>query len=327
MAPVIPPTLDVHLSGADLRGAMERDVLSGLTAVPKCLPPVYFYDDRGSQLFDDITRLPEYYPTRAERSILDAHSGDIARVSGADTLVELGAGTCDKSRLLLDAMAAEGRLRRFVPLDVSDTTLWEAATALSEEYPGVAVSAVVGDFHQHLDHLPQDGVRLFAFLGGTIGNLDPAQRREFLIQLGKVMSMDDRLLLGTDLVKDRERLVKAYDDEAGVTAEFNKNVLVVLNRELGADFVSERFKHVARWNEADQRIEMWLRSTADQTVTVADLGLDLTFADGEEMLTEISTKFSPDALAVELSECGFVVETMWPSDGDEFLVTLARPSS
>ncbi len=327
MATVIPPTLDVHLSGADLRGAMEADVLSGLTAVPKSLPPVYFYDDRGSQLFDDITRLPEYYPTRAERSILDAHAGDIASVSDADTLVELGAGTCDKSRLLLDAMAANGRLRHFVPLDVSDTTIWEAANALSEEYPGVAVSAVVGDFHQHLDRLPHDGVRLFAFLGGTIGNLDPTQRRQFLIQLGKVMSMDDRLLLGTDLVKDRTRLVKAYDDDAGVTAEFNRNVLVVLNRELGADFEPERFEHVARWNEADQRIEMWLRSTVDQHIRVADLDLDLNFAAGEEMLTEISTKFTTDALALELSECGFVVEAMWPSDGDEFLLTLARPSS
>ncbi len=327
MTTVIPPTLDVHLSGTDLRGALEADVRTGLTAVPKSLPPVYFYDDRGSQLFDDITRLPEYYPTRAERSILDAHAGDIASVSDADTLVELGAGTCDKSRLLLDAMAANGRLRRFVPLDVSDTTIWEAATALSEEYPGVAVSAVVGDFHQHLDRLPHDGVRLFAFLGGTIGNLDPTERRSFLIQLGKVMSMDDRLLLGTDLVKDRTRLVKAYDDDAGVTAEFNRNVLLVLNRELGADFQPERFDHVARWNEADQRIEMWLRSTVDQHISVSDLDLDLTFAAGEEMLTEISTKFTTDALAMELSECGFVVETMWPSDGDEFLLTLARPSS
>ena len=275
MTTVIPPTIDVHLSGNDLRAAMERDVRTGLTAEPKSLPPVYFYDDRGSRLFDEITRLPEYYPTRSERSILDAHAGDIAQGSGADTLVELGAGTCEKSRVLLDAMQSTGLLQRFVPLDVSDTTLWEAATALSEEYPGVAVSAVVGDFHQHLDRLPTDGTRLFAFLGGTIGNLDPGQRREFFIQLGKVMTMDDRLLLGTDLVKDRARLVNAYDDGAGVTAEFNRNVLLVLNRELGANFDPGRFEHVARWNEADQRIEMWLRSSGDQQVRVADLDLDL----------------------------------------------------
>ncbi len=226
MSTVIPPTMDIHLSGSDLRHAMERDVRTGLTAQPKSIPPVYFYDDRGSKLFDEITRLPEYYPTRSERSILDAHAGDIAERSEADTLVELGAGTCEKSRILLDAMQSSGRLVRFVPLDVSDTTLWEAAGALAEEYPGVEVHAVVADFHRHLDQLPTGGRRLFAFLGGTIGNLDPAQRREFFIQLAKVMTMEDRLLLGTDLVKDRARLVNAYDDDAGVTAEFNRNVLV-----------------------------------------------------------------------------------------------------
>jgi L-histidine N-alpha-methyltransferase len=327
MSTVIPPIIDVHLTADDLRGAMEQDVSAGLTAAPKQLPPVYFYDDRGSRLFDQITRLPEYYPTRSERAILDAHAPDIARRSNADTLVELGAGTCDKSRVLLDAMRATGRLQRFLPLDVSDTTLWEAATALSEEYPGVAVTAVVADFHQHLDRLPLEGRRLFAFLGGTIGNLDPGQRREFFIQLGKVMAVDDRLLLGTDLVKDRAQLVRAYDDASGVTAEFNRNVLHVLNRELGADFDPERFEHVARWNEPDQRIEMWLRSPERQQVHVGDLDLDLEFQAGEEMLTEISTKFSPEALQMELAECGFRAESTWCSDGGEFLLTLASPCS
>jgi L-histidine Nalpha-methyltransferase len=327
MSTVIPPTIDVHLSAADLRFAMEQDVATGLTAEPKQLPPVYFYDDRGSRLFDEITRLPEYYPTRSERAILDAHAGDIAVRAGADTLVELGAGTCEKSRLLLDAMRSTGRLRRFLPLDVSDTTLREATTSIAENYPGVAITAVVADFHQHLDRLPAGGRRLFAFLGGTIGNLDPAQRGQFFMQLGKIMGIEDRLLLGTDLVKDRARLVSAYDDAAGVTAEFNRNVLYVLNRELGADFDPGRFEHVARWNEADQRIEMWLRSPERQRVHVGDLGLDLVFLPGEEMLTEISTKFSPDALTVELGECGFRVEATWSSEGGEFLLTLARPSS
>jgi L-histidine Nalpha-methyltransferase len=326
MTTVIPPTIDIHLSPGDLRDAMERDVRTGLTAQPKHLPPVYFYDDRGSRLFDDITRLPEYYPTRAERSILDAHAKDIAERSEADTLVELGAGTCDKSRVLLDAMASTGRLERFVPLDVSDTTLWEAATALSAEYPGLAINAVVADFHHHLDRLPSAGRRLFAFLGGTIGNLDPDQRQQFFLALGKVMTADDRLLLGTDLVKDRARLVAAYDDSAGVTAEFNRNVLHVLNRELGSDFDPQTFEHVARWNEVDQRIEMWLRSTSDQRITVTDLGLELNFRSGEEMLTEISAKFTPDRLEAELSASGFSAESLWTSDGDEFLVTLARPS-
>jgi L-histidine N-alpha-methyltransferase len=325
MTAVIPPTIDVHLSSTDLRRALEADVRGGLTGDPKQLPPVYFYDDRGSRLFDEITRLPEYYPTRSERSILDAHAKDIAQLSDADTLVELGAGTCEKSRVLLDAMLSTGKLERFVPFDVSDTTLWEAATALSNDYPGVTISAVVGDFHRHLGLLPNDGRRLFAFLGGTIGNLDPEQRRAFLLSLGEVMDDDDRLLLGTDLVKDRTRLVNAYDDEAGVTAEFNRNVLHVLNRELGANFVPEQFDHVARWNEQDQRIEMWLRSVMDQRIRVADLDLDLFFGTGEEMLTEISSKFSPETIGTELEGCGFSVESMWLSDGDEFLMTLARP--
>jgi L-histidine Nalpha-methyltransferase len=325
MTSVIPPTIDIHLTGDDLRAAMERDVRSGLTARPKQLPPVYFYDDRGSRLFDEITRLPEYYPTRAERSILDAHAKDIAQSSDADTLIELGAGTCEKSRLLLGAMQSNGRLERFVPLDVSDTTLWEAATAIAGEYPGLAVAAVVGDFHHHLGSLPAGGRRLFAFLGGTIGNLDPDQRRSFLHELRRVMTPDDRFLLGTDLIKDRTRLVNAYDDAAGVTAEFNRNVLHVLNRELGADFEPERFAHVARWNEEDHRIEMWLRSTEDQRIRITDLDLDLVFGSGEEMLTEISTKFSPDALGAELGASGFEVECRWASDGDEFLLTLARP--
>lgn len=327
MTTVIPPTIDIHLSSTDLRDAMERDVATGLTARPKQLPPVYFYDDRGSRLFDEITRLPEYYPTRSERDILEAHAGDIVRRSGSDCLVELGAGTCDKSRLLLDAMRSTGRLRSFVPLDVSDSTLWEAAQALAESYPGVAITAVVADFHRHLDRLPGGQRRLFAFLGGTIGNLDPAERREFYMQLGKVMGIDDRLLLGTDLIKDRAQLVRAYDDAAGVTAEFNRNVLHVLNRELAADFVPERFEHVARWNEPDQRIEMWLRSPDRQRVRVEDLALDIEFAPGEEMLTEISTKFSPEALELELGECGFRTEATWSSGGGEFLLTVARPSS
>ncbi len=216
----------------------------------------------------------------------------MVRAAGADVLVELGAGTCDKSRVLLDAMRAEGLLGAYVPLDVSDTTLWEAATALSEEYPGLAVRAVVGDFHRHLDHLDAPGRRLFAFLGGTIGNFEPAQRAAFLAGLAEVMRPGDRFLLGTDVIKDRDRLVAAYDDAAGVTAEFNRNVLHVLNRELGADFLPDRFAHVARWNEVDHRIEMWLRSLDECSVRVADLGLDVTFVAGEEMLTEISTKFT-----------------------------------
>lgn len=324
MDTLIPPTIDVHLTPGDLRAAMVADVRAGLSSAPKQLPPVYFYDDRGSRLFDDITRLPEYYPTRAERSILERHAGDMVRAAGAEVLVELGAGTCDKSRVLLDAMHVAGLLGAYVPLDVSDTTLWAAALALSEEYPGLTVRAVVGDFHHHLDRLEAPGRRLFAFLGGTIGNFTPAQRAAFLAGLVEVMAPGDRFLLGTDVIKDRDRLVAAYDDAAGVTAEFNRNVLHVLNRELGATFVPDRFAHVARWNEADHRIEMWLRSLDACCVHIADLGLDIGFAAGEEMLTEISTKFSLDALRDELEAAGLVVDDSWAADGDEFVLTLAR---
>ncbi len=324
MAAVIAPTMDVHLSPGDLRQALEDDVRAGLAADPKQLPPVYFYDERGSRLFDEITRLPEYYPTRAERSVLGACAEEIVARSKADVLVELGAGTCDKSRVLLDAMSSAGQLRRFVPLDVSDTTLWEAATVLAAEYPGLEVTAVVGDFHRHLDLLPGGGRRLFAFLGGTIGNLDTDERSAFLGTIAGLLEDDDGFLLGTDLIKDRARLVAAYDDATGVTAAFNRNVLHVLNRELHADFDPDSFAHEARWNEADHRIEMWLRSAADQRVRVDDLDLVVDFDAGEGLRTEISVKFAPRTLADELERDGFVVDGMWTSEGDEFLVTLAH---
>ncbi|HLI73927.1 MAG TPA: L-histidine N(alpha)-methyltransferase [Acidimicrobiales bacterium] len=321
----IAPSIDVHLSGVDLRAALERDVRIGLSAPQKWLPPVWFYDDCGSQLFDDITRLPEYYLTRAERGLLEAHAPEITSRSGADTLVELGAGTCDKSRVLLDAMRAEGTLQRYVPLDVSDGTLWDAATALAADYPGLAVHAVVGDFHRHIDRVPAEGRRLVAFLGSTIGNLAPEERARFLFDLDCIVTHEDRLLLGTDLVKDRDRLLAAYDDSAGVTAAFNRNVLSVLNRELHASFDPARFEHVAVWNEAAGWIEMRLRSTVDQRVPVGDLGMDVEFEAGEDLLTEISAKFTRSGVEEELLAAGFVVDAMWEAPHGDFLLTLGRP--
>jgi L-histidine N-alpha-methyltransferase len=317
--------MDVHLSVDDLRAALENDVRTGLMAEHKWLPPVWFYDDRGSLLFDEITRLPEYYLTRAERKLLEDHSPEIARAAEADTLVELGAGTCDKSRVLLDAMEATGALRRYVPLDVSDGTLWAAATALADEYPRLLVHAVVGDFHLHIDQVPSEGRRLVAFLGSTIGNLTPDQRRRFLFDLDCMMAHGDRLLLGTDLVKDRARLLAAYDDAQGVTAAFNRNVLHVLNRELHASFDPERFEHVALWNEDDQRIEMRLRSMSDQVVSIDDLSIEVKFAAGEDLLTEISSKFTRQGVEDELYGAGFLVDAMWEAPGGDFLLTLARP--
>ncbi|HVC72125.1 MAG TPA: L-histidine N(alpha)-methyltransferase [Acidimicrobiales bacterium] len=319
------PSIEVHLTASDLRRALENDVRIGLSAEDKWLPPVWFYDDRGSALFDQITRLEEYYPTRAERGLLEAHAAEIATRSGADTLVELGAGTCDKSRVLLDAFVAAGSLRRYVPLDVSDGTLWTAAHALVEDYPGLDVHAVVGDFDRHIGLIPAVGRRMVAFLGSTIGNFAPEHRRRFLFDLDCMMVHGDSFLLGTDLIKDEKKLVAAYDDAAGVTAEFNRNVLQVLNRELHADFRPERFQHVALWNEEDHRIEMRLRSLDDQQIRIADLGLTVCFNAGEDLLTEISSKFTRQSVESELFQAGFVVDAMWEAPEGEFLLTLANP--
>jgi len=318
-------TVEVHLEPGDLRRALVDDARSGLSSMPKSMPPVWFYDDRGSALFDDITRLPEYYPTRCERAILDRYADDIAARADADVLVELGSGTSEKTRLLLDAFRDRRRLRSFVPLDVSEQTLRDAAESIAKEYAGVDVHAVVGDFNRHLSKLPTDGKRLVVFLGGTIGNLVPAQRRRFLFDLDCALTSNDRVLIGTDLVKDVATLEAAYNDSAGVTAEFNRNLLHVLNRELQADFDVDAFEHVATWDATNEWIDIGLRATSPQAVTVADLDMQVRFDTGELMRTEISAKFRPDLLVKELWECGLVVEDAWTDPAGWFQLTLARP--
>jgi L-histidine N-alpha-methyltransferase len=317
-------TIDVHLAPDAKRTALEADVRAGLTAQPKSLPPVWFYDEAGSRLFDEITRLPEYYLTRAERAILDEHADAIVGATGADTLVELGSGTSEKTRLLLDAMAHWDRPWRFIPFDVSEEVLCEASEDIRAAYD-VDVHAVVGDFHKHLGDIPSDGKRLVLFLGSTIGNLTPQGRKRFLTDLDATMSFQDRLLLGTDLVKDPATLVAAYDDSAGVTAAFNRNVLHVLNAELHATFDPSTFEHHAVWNEAEEWIEMRLRSTVDQVVRITDLDLDIEFTKDEDLLTEISSKFTPERVEAELWDAGFVVEKTWTNPEGEFQLTLARP--
>ena len=318
--------VDVHLGPTDLHDALTADARRGLNATPKDLPPKWFYDDRGSQLFDEITRLEEYYPTRAERAILVERADEIAAVSGADTLIELGSGTSEKTRLLLDALARAGRLRRFVPFDVSEQTLRDAALAIDEEHPGVEVHAVVGDFERHLELLPRGGRRLVAFLGGTIGNLPPATRAEFLASVAAGLEPGDSFLLGTDLVKDVVRLIAAYDDTAGVTAAFNRNLLLVLNRELGADFDPEAFAHVARWNAESEWIEMWLRSTVAQAVKVPELDLVVELEDGEEMRTEISAKFRRAGVEAELAAAGLALTRWWTDPAGDFALSLSTPA-
>jgi L-histidine N-alpha-methyltransferase len=321
---VTTPTVDVHLQPDDLAAALRTDVREGLTATPKELPPKYFYDDRGSRLFDDITRLPEYYPTRCEREILDRCAGAIAEASGADTLIELGSGTSEKTRLLLDAMVAGGRLRRFVPFDVSETTLRDAAGDIAREYPSIEVHGVVGDFDHHLPLLPGGGRRLVAFLGGTIGNLTPSERKRFLAELVSGFEPGDGLLLGTDLVKDVGRLEAAYDDAAGVTAEFNRNVLHVVNASLGADFDPDRFQHVAFFDLDNEWIEMRLRSRATHSVTIPGCDdLQVSFEAGEEMRTEISAKFRRPGVESELAAVGLELSEWWTDRAGDFALSLS----
>ena len=316
-------SLSNYLAADAAANALRRDVREGLTSSPKSLPPKWFYDATGSDLFDQITRLPEYYPTRAEAEILRAHGADVADSSGADTLVELGSGTSEKTRILLDAMDQAGSLRRFIPFDVDATILESAGAAIGAEYPGVEIDAVCGDFEEHLGKIPLVGRRLVVFLGSTIGNLTAGPRAEFLAALADSLQPGDTLLLGTDLVKDVDRLVRAYDDSAGVTAAFNKNVLAVVNRELDADFDVDAFEHVARWNPDELRIEMRLRATGPQRVRIEGLDLTVDFADGEEMLTEVSCKFQPDGVAEELAAAGLRRIAWWTDAAGDFGLSLA----
>ncbi|OBB64571.1 L-histidine N(alpha)-methyltransferase [Mycobacterium sp. 852014-50255_SCH5639931] len=316
-------TLSNHLAADSADQALRRDVFDGLQRTPKSLPPKWFYDSLGSHLFDQITRLPEYYPTRAEAEILRARSAEVAAASEADTLVELGSGTSEKTRLLLDALRERGSLRRFVPFDVDAGILSTAAAAIQQEYAGVEINAVCGDFEEHLTEIPTGGRRLFVFLGSTIGNLTPGPRTEFLSSLSAQMRPGDSLLLGTDLIKDTGRLVRAYDDSAGVTAAFNRNVLAVINRQLDADFDVEAFQHVARWNAEEERIEMWLRASRPQRVRVDALDLTVDFAADEEMLTEVSCKFRPDGVSAELARVGLRRTRFWTDAAGDFGLSLA----
>ncbi|MET8704117.1 L-histidine N(alpha)-methyltransferase [Kitasatospora sp. NPDC004723] len=306
--------------------ALRHDVRTGLTAEPKTLPPKWFYDARGSELFEEITRLPEYYPTRAERAILTARAGEIAAATRARTLVELGSGSSEKTRLLLDALRDLGTLEAYVPVDVSESALTAAGEALATEYPDLAVHGVLADFTARLGLPPVGGPRLVAFLGGTLGNLLPPERAVFLRGLRAALDPGDFLLLGTDLVKDPAVLVAAYDDAAGVTAEFNRNVLAVLNRELGADFEPEAFAHVARWDAEQEWIEMRLRSLVSQTVKIPALDLPVHFAEGEEVRTEVSAKFRRERVAEELSAAGLELAAWWTDEPGRFGLSLARPA-
>jgi L-histidine Nalpha-methyltransferase len=303
--------------------SLAEEVRDGLGRNLKELPPKYFYDERGSQLFDTITTLPEYYPTRCEREILNRRAPEIVAETGAGELVELGSGTASKTRALLYAMAGAGTLRRYVPFDVDPSVVEACAAELTELYPGLRVHGVVGDFARDLDRIPAGEGRLFAFLGGTIGNLHPPERARFLERVAGLMTGGDRLLIGTDLVKDRAVLEAAYNDSAGVTAEFNRNVLRVLNESLAADFDPAAFEHVAFFDEANSWIEMRLRANGAQTVRIEGAALEVTFKDCEELRTEISAKFTREAVDGELSAAGMRLDAFHTDDGGLFGLAVA----
>jgi L-histidine N-alpha-methyltransferase len=306
-----------------LPGAIAEEVRDGLTRPLKELPPKYFYDARGSDLFDQITALPEYYPTRCERSILNRYAPEIVETTGAEELVELGSGTASKTRALLYAMAGAGTLKRYLPFDVDESVVQSCALELVDLYPGLSVHGVVGDFDQHLERLPRGERRLFAFLGGTIGNFYPEERAGFLGRVRALMSDDDHLLIGTDLVKDRALLEAAYNDSQGVTAEFNRNILRVLNDGLDADFDPAAFEHVAFFDEANSWIEMRLRANGAHRVRIDGADLEVSFADGEEIRTEISAKFTREAVRGELTRAGLRLDDFFTDDGGLFGLAFA----
>jgi L-histidine N-alpha-methyltransferase len=322
-----PVRIDTHLAPGGER-SLADDVLDGLTRPFKELPPKHFYDSRGAELFDRICELPEYYPTRSERSILEESAPAIAEATRAAELVELGSGTAAKTRLLLDALAATGHLRRYVPVDVTESMVRTSAEELVAEYPGLEVHGVIGDFERHLGELPPaQGARLLAFLGGTLGNFTPGSRRRMLRAMARLLAPEDHLLLGCDLVKDPAVIEAAYDDSAGVTAEFNRNVLHVINRELDADFAPEHFAHVAFFDRRHEWVEMRLRSERAQTVRVGALDLEVVFAAGEEMRTEVSAKFTPERMRGDLAAAGLDLAGWYTDSQEMFALSLARPAT
>lgn len=318
------PALIAHMGPADLQAQLRRDALEGLTAPAKSIPSKWFYDYNGSMLFDEITRLPEYYLTRAERQILRERAAGIVTETGAETLVELGCGLSEKTRVLLDAFGRKGDLRRFIPFDVDGDVLKMAAAELLERYPGLEVQGIVGDFERHLDSIADPGRSLVIFLGSTIGNLNVEQRRSMLAQLSASLKPGDSFLLGVDLVKDVDILEAAYNDSAGISAAFNLNILKVLNARLRADFEVKSFDHVAGFNPKTEQMEMFLRATRPQKVRLELLNLDISFEEGEMLHTEISAKFRREGIEAELTESGLQPAKWWTDADRRFAVSLSR---
>jgi L-histidine N-alpha-methyltransferase len=314
--------VDVLRDEADDRASLYDATLRGLAAEVKELPAVWLYDGQGSRLYEEITRLPEYYLPGREAEILRDRAALIAKRTQPRALVELGAGTAKNSRLLLDALQAGGTLERFVPLDVSEQTLRASAQAIAAAYPRVFVHAIVGDFERHLGALPRDGRRLIAFLGSTIGNLYPDQRGRFMGTIASTLGRDEAFLVGLDLVKDVARLESAYNDSRGVTETFVRNVLTGLNRELGATFDQQRFVYEARWDPEHEWMDIGLRARQAHTVSIPRLELDLAFEEGEPLRVEISSKFRRERFELETARAGLRLDSWWTDAAGDFAVAL-----
>ncbi len=315
--------IDTYIDSGFQQRELEKDVREGFGKEAKELPAKWFYDERGSQLFEQIMALPEYYLTNTEQKILDTHASEIAEITQADTLVELGSGNSEKTMVLLQAMTGIGHCQRFVPFDVCESAVVASLDAVQEAHPNIEAHGVVGDFHHHLEKIPHEGRRLIVFLGGTIGNFRPEERKEFLTDISNSMDSGDHFLLGTDLVKDKNRLLYAYNDAQGITADFNLNILQVLNNELEADFDLSKFSHEAIYNDQQNWIEMRLKSSCKQEAFLAKLKMCVSFSAGEEILTEISAKFTEAGIAGELEVANLSVEKQWKDEAGDYLMTLA----
>ena len=318
------PRVDVLVDEDDGRRALHHATVRSLQAEVKQLPTVWLYDEAGSQLYEQITQLPEYYLPRREGEILRARAGAIAGSTQARTVVELGAGTAKNTRLLLGALDSAGTLERFVPLDVSEQTLRASAQAIAAAYPGVFVHAVVGDFERHLGALPGAGRRLIAFLGSTIGNLYPEQRGRFLGTLASVLAPDDAFLVGVDLVKDAARLEAAYNDSRGVTEAFVRNALTDVNRELDATFDQRRFVYDARWDPGQGWMDIGLRARQAHTVSIEQLELEVAFEESEPLRIEVSSKFRRNQVELEVTRAGLRIESWWTDAAGDFAVALCQ---
>lgn len=313
-----------HMGPDDLAEQLRNDAFQGLSSGAKAIPSKWFYDEHGSKLFDQITRLPEYYLTRSEREILAARASAIARHTAADTLVELGSGTSEKTCLLIDAFRSTGQLRRFVPFDVDPDTLRFAATKLLRSYPEIEVCGIAGDFERHLNAICQPGRTMVIFLGSTLGNLDPAQRALLLDQLAGSLKPGDSFLLGVDLVKDVDVIEAAYNDPAGISAAFNLNILRVLNRRLEGNFNVAQFEHVAKFDSTRELMSMWLRSTTHQSAYLRAIDLRVDFEEGELLHTEISSKFRKEGIEGELRQSGFEPSRWWTDAHGNFALSLSH---